>query len=139
MTEAKQYMNLGEKSRRFCMKAIDPVAIKAAVKAGQLAFSVRYNNDILCTDTESGEAVLVKTAEAKDSKKPHTPCQYCEGTDGGHISLNGSTVTYSGVELAMSTHCKHLRARSYPNGTDEAFEAMDVVPIEFCPMCGRRL
>lgn len=62
-----------------------------------------------------------------------TPCPHCQTGDGGHYPLNPDTIAYGGIEIAMSVHCKHIRARGYPNGTDAPFEGMDVVPINFCP------
>lgn len=66
-------------------------------------------------------------------------CVFCEGTDGGHNPIN-DTMPYSGIEIAMSTHCKDIRVRVYPSlGYDGGYEYMDLINIKYCPMCGRAL
>jgi len=97
--------------------------------------TVREGNSRLCEAIYAQGLSMPKTCDTTTT----TPCPHCQTGDGGHYPLNPDTIAYGGIEIAMSVHCKHIRARGYPNGTDAPFEGMDVVPINFCPFCGRRL
>lgn len=60
-------------------------------------------------------------------------CEFCKGKE--FIALN-DTVDYSGLEIAVSGS-GILRARDY--NFKEIFEKQDVISINYCPICGRKL
>ncbi|MBQ8298420.1 MAG: hypothetical protein IJX99_01120 [Clostridia bacterium] len=61
-------------------------------------------------------------------------CKYCEDKT-GFTPIN-RTVDYSGLEISMSSKGM-LRCRAYM--FKELFETQDVVNINYCPMCGKKL
>lgn len=60
-------------------------------------------------------------------------CKYCEEV--GFTPL-ADTKEYSGLEMSISKSGM-LRCRAYM--FKELFETQDVVSINYCPMCGRKL
>lgn len=62
-------------------------------------------------------------------------CGFCKKSD-SFIPLTEAT-EYSGIEIAICGKGM-LRARYYAEGTCN-FDGQDVVNINFCPICGRRL
>lgn len=65
-------------------------------------------------------------------------CGLCESFDNGFNLLNATT-GYSGLEIAISSKGM-LRVRYYPTtNEDSLYEAQDVVNINYCPICGKKL
>ena len=64
-----------------------------------------------------------------------TKCPHCENKTNDFVVLN-QNAEYSGIEIAVDRYgC--LRARSYPNGTENNFDSQDIVEIKYCPLCGK--
>lgn len=61
-------------------------------------------------------------------------CEYCK-EENCFIPLN-DTVDYSGLEMSISSKGM-LRTRAYM--FKEIFETQDIVNINYCPMCGKKL
>lgn len=59
-------------------------------------------------------------------------CEYCGSNE--FTALN-DTVDYSGLEIAINNSM--LRVRNY--NFKDIFETQDVVNINYCPICGRKL
>lgn len=61
-------------------------------------------------------------------------CKYCNRKGNDFVALN-NTVQYSGIEIDINRQGM-LRVRTY----DESdFLLQDIVNIQFCPICGRKL
>lgn len=60
-------------------------------------------------------------------------CKYCNQNEFNKLN---DTVNYSGLEIAISKNGM-LRVRNY--NFKDIFETQDVVNINYCPMCGRKL
>lgn len=60
-------------------------------------------------------------------------CKYCEEV--GFTPLS-DTVEYSGLEISMNKK-GWIRCRAYMG--KEIFETQDVVSINYCPICGKKL
>lgn len=60
----------------------------------------------------------------------------CEACSKGFAVLN-ETMDYSGLEFALMKNV--IRVRYFPTHKYDIFKTQDILPIKFCPMCGRRL
>ena len=61
-------------------------------------------------------------------------CEYCNED---YSVLNPISDKYSGLEISLMTKIKILRVRAYMH--KELFETQDVININYCPVCGRKL
>lgn len=61
-------------------------------------------------------------------------CEYCEKGN-GFKALN-DTVDYSGLEISINNKGM-LRTRAYM--FKKNFQTQDIVNINYCPMCGKRV
>jgi hypothetical protein len=64
-------------------------------------------------------------------------CKYCDRKDNDFVSLN-DTVDYSGIEMSLNKQGM-LRTRYYERSKYDLWFMQDMVNINFCPMCGRKL
>ena len=64
-------------------------------------------------------------------------CKYCGEKDNGFVLLN-ETTDYSGIEMSLNRQGM-LRARYYEQGKYDLWFSEDIVNINFCPICGRKL
>ena len=62
-------------------------------------------------------------------------CKYCEHENNDFIILN-ETIDYSGIEIALNRQGM-LRVRHHVVGG--VWFSEDIINVEFCPMCGRKL
>lgn len=63
-------------------------------------------------------------------------CEYCEDKVDRYYKNLTTTAEYSGLEISL--HPKGtLRVRAYLG--DDLFKAQDIVNVNYCPMCGRKL
>lgn len=69
-------------------------------------------------------------------RKENTFCAYCYSACDNRALSEESTM-YSGIEMKIIGQCGALRARHY--GDKDIFDHQDIVNINFCPMCGRKL
>jgi hypothetical protein len=65
-----------------------------------------------------------------------TSCKYCDRIDNDFVPLNDTT-DYSGIGMSLNKQGM-LRTRYYDDSSHIWF-AEDIVNINFCPMCGRKL
>lgn len=65
-----------------------------------------------------------------------THCRYCEPKPDGVVYVMNDP-EYSGIELSMH-HAGELRVRYSEEGSD-TYEAQEIIQMNYCPMCGRRL
>lgn len=65
-------------------------------------------------------------------------CKYCSYSPDYNVPLNMTSIEYSRIEMLILGNTGILRCRHFPN-YDELFDAQDIVLINYCPMCGRRL
>lgn len=63
-------------------------------------------------------------------------CKYCS-TDNNDFILLNQTVDYSGIEMSLNRQ-GILRIRYY-DINDPNFVTQDVLNIQYCPMCARKL
>ena len=63
-------------------------------------------------------------------------CKYCEHENNNFVILN-DTKEYSGVEIALNRQ-GILRVRYY-EGYNQLWSMEDIMNIEYCPMCGRKV
>ena len=74
--------------------------------------------------------------------KEKEKCPYCNDPKTHFVRLN-NTVDYSGIEIALNGPARTLRCRTYyysPMSRAEGFDStQDMIPINYCPMCGRKL
>ena len=70
------------------------------------------------------------------------PCKFCSESKTHYVRLN-ATVDYSGIEVALNAPARTLRCRTYyyePMDRAHGYDStQDMIFINFCPMCGRRL
>lgn len=64
-------------------------------------------------------------------------CKYCEHENNDFVVLN-DTKEYSGMEIALNRQ-GILRVRYYELGEYDLWFSEDIMNVEFCPICGRRL
>ena len=64
-------------------------------------------------------------------------CTFCRK----ECNVLNDTYEYSGLEFALLKYNRAavLRVRYFPKYGHTAFTSQDIVPINFCPKCGRRL
>ena len=64
-------------------------------------------------------------------------CRYCQSEDNNFVTLN-ETVDYSGIEMALNRQgMLRVRYSDYPD--DLPWESEDILNVNFCPICGRKL
>jgi hypothetical protein len=64
-------------------------------------------------------------------------CKYCGRKNNDFVLLN-DTAEYSDLEISVNRQGM-LRARYHKQGKYDLFFTQDIVNINFCPICGRRL
>ena len=64
-------------------------------------------------------------------------CKYCNRKDNDFVPLN-KTIDYSGLEMSLNRQGM-LRVRYYEQGKYDLWYSEDIVNINFCPICGRKL
>lgn len=62
-------------------------------------------------------------------------CKYCK--EDYYTTMNSSTRDYSGIDIDLNCRTATLRVRVYM--FKDMFDTQDVVSINYCPMCGRKL
>lgn len=72
-------------------------------------------------------------AALREQEQRKQGCEYCKD---GFAVLN-ETMEYSGLEFALMKNT--LRARYFPSHEYTTFKTQDILSINFCPMCGRKL
>lgn len=77
-----------------------------------------------------------KRNEKFPEKSPMSPCLYCVSAD-DNIALNERSAPYSGIEMRLICNGTSLRARHFGDGDN--YDHQDIIPINYCPMCGRYL
>lgn len=63
-------------------------------------------------------------------------CKYCSRKDNDLVLIN-QTAEYSGLDIEINRQ-GILRVRCY-NDEMDGFVSQDIVNINYCPMCGRKL
>lgn len=61
-------------------------------------------------------------------------CEYCNED----YKVLNKTKEYSDIEISLYTSIKAIRVRAIFDETD-LFQAQDVININYCPICGRKL
>lgn len=64
-------------------------------------------------------------------------CKFCEHENNDFLIMNPNS-DLSCVEIAMNKQGM-LRVRSYTESKDLLFDTQDIVNINYCPICGRKL
>lgn len=64
-------------------------------------------------------------------------CKFCSK----NFSVLNNTMEHSGLEIALMRYKQGatLRVRYFPDHTYTTFQTQDVMVINHCPMCGRKL
>ena len=64
-------------------------------------------------------------------------CDFC----GQAFNVLNKTMEYSGLEIALMRYKQGatLRVRFYPEHAYTTFQTQDIIVIDFCPKCGRKL
>lgn len=68
-------------------------------------------------------------------------CAYCSDPKTHFVRLN-TTEEYNGIEIAINGPAQILRVRTYYDAMDTAHgfqPTQDIIHINYCPMCGRKL
>jgi hypothetical protein len=64
-------------------------------------------------------------------------CKYCNREDNCFVPLN-KTTDYSGIEMSLNRQGM-LRVRYYEQGKYDLWYSEDIINVNFCPICGRKL
>lgn len=64
-------------------------------------------------------------------------CKYCSDIFGRSDPINAIGFQYTGIEMKVLGALGILRCRYYSND-DHVYDAQDSIPINYCPMCGRK-
>lgn len=87
------------------------------------------------SDVEILDACMSELREQVNSVESDT-VKGCECCSKGFAVL-GNTMDYSGLEFAMMNRV--IRVRYFPTHKYDTFQTQAMLPVKFCPMCGRRL
>lgn len=71
------------------------------------------------------------------AKKKTEPCEYCECGYGDYLRITSE----DSEDLTLELYPGHLISASailYNRHTEETFEAAASVPMNYCPVCGRK-
>ena len=80
-----------------------------------------------------GEALKIAIFALKDLKRRSNGCPYCRSSQ----ALLNTTKEYSGLEFTMLSNL--LRVRYISSDKKDSFETQDVITLNYCPKCGRKL
>lgn len=87
-------------------------------------------------DTSKCDFYPYKRDEGKNPGGDKPRCLYCISAD-ENIALNNVSFPYSGIEMRLICNGAALRSQHF--GNNDNYDHQDIIPINYCPMCGRYL